>query len=241
MAYLFHVAVYQPIYNALAFLIGLVPGGDVGIGIIGITLLVRFILFPVSLSAIRTQIEMRRIDPKLKALREEFKADKQELGKKTMELFREHKINPLSGFLLVLIQLPIIIGLYTVLRSEAKTVYFDPSVLYPFVHAPAHASLLFLNSLDLTGKSVLLAGIAALTQFLYAKLLATPKAIKPASGGSFQEDFASSMQMQMQYIFPIVLGAIAYFASAAIALYFVTSNIFSVLQELVVQRIHGKR
>jgi YidC/Oxa1 family membrane protein insertase len=244
MAWLFHIAVYQPIYNALAFIVSALPGGDVGIGIIAITILVRLALSPLSLSAIKSQIAMKRIDPALKALREKYKDDKEAVGRKTMELFRENKINPLAGFLLILIQLPVIIGLYAVLRAEAKQVSFDPSLLYPFIHAPAHASLLFLGILNLTGKSLLLAVIVAATQFLYARLLApskTPASPKAAQGASFQEDFASSMQLQMQYVFPLLIGGIAYFASSAIALYFVASNTFSILQELVVQRIHGKR
>ncbi|MBI1754828.1 membrane protein insertase YidC [Candidatus Azambacteria bacterium] len=203
----------------------------------------RLVLFPLSLSAIKSQIAMRRIDPELKAIRAKYKEHKEELGKKTMELFRNNNINPFASFLLILIQLPVIIGLYSVLRIEATQVSFDPSVLYPFVHAPEHASLLFLGMLNLTGKSLVLAVIAGFTQFLYARLLAPAKAAtpKPAGGPSFQEDFASSMQTQMQYVFPVMLGAIAYFASSAIALYFVASNVFSVLQELVVQRLHGKR
>ncbi|MDO8523856.1 MAG: YidC/Oxa1 family membrane protein insertase [bacterium] len=243
MAEIFHVVVYQPIYNGLALIISFIPGADVGIGIVAITLLVRLVLFPLSLLAIKSQIAMRRIDPDLKAIREKYKDKKEELGKKTMQLFRENKINPFAGFLLLLIQLPVIIGLYTVLlRFEAAQVSFDPAVLYPFVHAPDHASLFFLGILDLTGKSILLAVIAAATQFLYAKLLAPPKAAtKPSGTPSFQESFASSMQLQMQYVFPVLLGVIAYFTSSAIALYFVTSNVFSVLQELVVQRVHGKR
>jgi YidC/Oxa1 family membrane protein insertase len=240
MAGLFHTLIYQPIYNALALLIGFLPGGDVGLAIIAITVLVRLILSPLSLSAIRTQIAMRRIDPELKALQAAYKDDKETLGKKTMELFRENKVNPLASFFLILIQLPIIIGLYAVLRAETKGLSFDPSVLYSFVHAPAHASLLFLGFFDLAGKSLALAAVVAITQFIYAKLL-SPSTPAAASKGSFQEDLSKSMQMQMQYALPVVLGVVAYFASSAIALYFVTSNTFSILQELVVQRIHGKR
>lgn len=242
MAFLFHVIIYQPIYNALAFLVGVIPGSDIGIGIIGITILVRLVLFPLSLSAIKSQIGMRQVDPKLKALREEYKDNKEELAKKTMQLFKEYKINPFAGFLLLLVQLPIIIGLYAVLRIEAKTISFDPSVLYHFVHAPPHVSLVFLGVLDLAGKSIVLALLVALTQFLYAKLLAPPKSPEPKAGKrSFQEDLMDSMQLQMRYVLPIVLGVVSYAASSAIALYFLTSNIFSVLQELVVQRLHGKR
>jgi YidC/Oxa1 family membrane protein insertase len=242
MAHFFHVLIYQPIYNALAFILGLVPGGDVGIGIIAITILVRFILFPLSLSAIKTQMAMRKIDPELKALREAHKDDKETLGKKTMELFRENKVNPLAGFFLMLIQLPVIIGLYTVLRAEAQSTTFDTSALYSFVHAPEHVSLIFLGFLNLTGKSIVLAVIVGLTQFLYGRLLSPRTApTAPQVKGSFQDDLSKSMQLQMQYGLPLILGVISYFASSAIALYFVTSNTFSILQELVVQRLHGKR
>jgi len=243
MAAFFHTLIYQPIYNALAFLIGVIPGGDVGIGIVILTVLVRLVLFPLSLSAIKSQIAMRELDPKLKALRTELKDQKDELAKRTMELFKEHRVNPFAGVLLLVIQLPIIIGLYAVLRGAAKSVSFDPSVLYPFVHAPAHASLLFLGFLDLTGKSVVLAVLVALAQFVYALLLAPAKAAVKKEGEkkSFQDDLSDSMQLQMRYVLPVVLGVVSYAASSAIALYFLASNVFSVLQELVVQKLHGKR
>jgi YidC/Oxa1 family membrane protein insertase len=241
MAGFFTALIYQPIYNALAFLISIVPGGDVGIAIILITILVRLVLFPLSLSAIKSQMAMRQIDPILRNLREEYKDRKDELAKKTMELFKEHRVNPFAGILLLVIQLPIIIGLYTVLRSEAKTLSFDPSMLYPFVHAPEHASLIFLGFLDLTGKSIVLAVLVAATQFLYARLLAPAQPRKEGEKKSFQDDLSESMQLQMRYVLPVVLGVVSYAASSAIALYFLASNVFSVLQELVVQKLHGKR
>ena len=244
MAALFHTVIYQPIYNALALIVALVPGGDVGIGIIVLTIVVRFVLFPLSMSAIKSQIAMNRVGPALKALQDEHKDDKEALGKKTMELFRENKINPFSSFLLILIQLPVIIGLYVVLRAEAKQISFDPSVLYPFVHAPVHVSLMFLGILNLTGKSFVLAAIVAVTQFFYARLLRPSKPPVPKPTGhkaSFQEDMASNMQLQMQYVFPFLMAAVSYFATSAIALYFIASNAFSILQEIVVQKIHGKR
>jgi YidC/Oxa1 family membrane protein insertase len=243
MGSLFHTIVYQPIYNALAFAVGNIPGGDVGIAIVAVTLLVRLVLFPLSLAAIKTQIAMRKIDPQLKALRGELKDDKEALARRTMTLFKENKINPFASFLWVLIQLPIIIGLYLVLQSETKVVSFDPALLYSFVHAPGETSLVFLGILDLTGKSIFLALIVVTTQFIYARLMvpqAPPKSDlkEPAS---FQDDLAKSMNLQMQYVFPLILGAVAYFASAAIALYFVVSNLFSIGQELAVRRLHGKR
>ncbi len=245
MASFFHTAIYQPIYNALAFIIGVVPGGDVGIAIVIITLLVRLVLFPLSLSAIKTQISMRAIDPELKTLREKLKDNKEELARQTMALFKENNINPFASFLLILVQLPIIIGLYLVLQHESKIVAFDPSVLYSFVHAPEQASLLFLGFVDLTGKSIVLAGIVAITQFIYARLMTPPTAgssSKSKQPPSFQDDLAKSMNLQMRYVFPLVIGVVAYAASSAIALYFLIGNLFSIGQELAIRRMHhGKR
>ncbi len=243
MVSLFHDIVYQPIYNALALVIGIVPGGDMGIAIIVVTLLVRVILFPLSLASIRTQIVMREIDPELRRIRETHKDNREELARRTMALFKEKRVNPFAGFLFILIQLPIIIGLYMVLMSESAVVSFDSSLLYPFVVVPESASLMFLGVIDLAGKSLLLAALVGITQFLYARFMPTPPVSKSGTGTtpSFQDDFARSMHIQMRYVFPILMAGVAYFTSAAIALYFIVSNVFSIGQELLVRRIHGKR
>ncbi|TAJ13007.1 YidC/Oxa1 family membrane protein insertase [Patescibacteria group bacterium] len=241
MASLFHNFVYQPIYNTLAALVSAVPGGDVGLAIIAITLIVRLILFPLSMSAIKTQIAMRGIEPLLKSLRVQYKDNKEELARKTMALFKDNKINPFASFFFILLQFPVIIGLYLVLTAETKLTTFDPALLYSFVEVPQHVSLMFLGFLDLTGKSIVLAGIVAITQFLYSRLIILPTPEKSADGKTtFQEDFAKSMSLQMKYVFPILLGIIAYVTSAAIALYFVVSNLFSIGQELAVRRMHQK-
>lgn len=244
MADFFTAAVYQPIYNALALLIGIVPGADVGLAIIGLTVLIRLILFPLSLSAIKTQMVMRELEPELKAIREKFKEQKEELARRTMGIFKEKKINPFASFFLILIQLPIIIGLYLVLQNESTNgMVFDPALLYSFISAPVGASLSFLGTVDLAGKSVVLALIVAGTQYLFARLMVPPKSAEKTSGTpSFQEDFQKSMNLQMQYVFPVILGVVAYATSAAIALYFVVSNTFSIGQELFVRKMHhGKR
>jgi YidC/Oxa1 family membrane protein insertase len=241
MAELFHTAVYQPIYNALVFLVGAIPGGDIGIAIIILTVVVRTILFPLSLTAIKTQMTMRRIEPKLKALREELKENKEELARRTMALFKDHKINPFAGFFLILIQLPVIIGLYLVFQNESTALSFDPALLYSFVSLPDSVSFLFLGFVDLAGRSIPLAIIVAATQFLFARLMMPPAPPEKKAGeeASFQEDFQRSMSIQMRYVFPIILGVIAYIASASIALYFVVSNIFSIGQELLVRRMNN--
>jgi len=237
---LFNAFIYEPIYNTLAFTVGAIPGGDLGIAIIVVTILVRLILFPISAAATRTQMEMQELNPKLQKLREDLKDNREELAKQTMAIFKEHKVNPFSSILLVFAQIPIIFGLYFVFLNEGRVGSFDPTLLYPFVSLPVGVSPLFLGVIDLTGKSITLAVLVALTQFVYSRLTMPPPA--PSAKNSFQGDLAKSMHIQMRYVFPVVLGFIAYFITAAVALYFVVSNLFGIVQTYAMKRMnHGKR
>lgn len=237
MAALFNTFIYEPIYNALAFIVSVIPGSDIGIAIILLTVLIKLVLFPLSLIAVRTQALMREIDPELKHIREEFKDNKEETARRTMALLKDKKVNPFASIFLILIQLPIILGLYFVFLSEGAGGGFDPAVLYSFIDLPRDASFMFLGFIDLTGKSVSLAVLVAATQFYNARLMmpTTPQ----GDAGSLQHDLAKSMHVQMRYVFPIVMGVVAYVISAAIALYFLVSNLFQLFQELYVK--HNQR
>jgi len=237
---LFHAAIYQPIYNALAFFVGIVPGADVGIAIIVLTLLIKLILFPLSLVAVRTQMVMREIDPQLKQLKKDLKDKPEELAKKTLAIFKENKINPFASIFLVLVQLPVIIGLYFVFLSEAHGGSFDPSILYSFITNPMSVSFSFLGIVDLTGSSIVLAALVAISQFVTSTLTLPKRQASSDEEKSFQNDLARSMHIQMRYVFPVVIGVIAYVVSAAIALYFLVSNLFAIGQELYVRRVRAR-
>ena len=237
---LFHSFIYQPLYNALALLVGIVPSGDVGLAIIALTCVVRLVLFPLSLKASQNQLMMRTIEPERRALQEKFKGDREKLARETMALFRLHKVNPFAGILLILVQLPVIIGLYSVFFYEGGSASFDPSLLYTFVSPPSTVTFSFLGLVDLTGKSIVLALLVGVLQFFYARLTTPPSTPAPTAGASFQDDLARSMNIQMRYGFPVILGVISYFTPAAVALYFVASNLFGIVQELVVKQLHKR-
>mgnify|MGYP001558903674 FL=1 len=224
---------YEPLYNALAFLANISPFGDIGIAIIALTLIVKFILFPFSHKTVVTQSKMRKLEPEISALKEKYKENKQEQAKKVMELYREHGINPMSGFLMLLIQLPIIFALYKVFLQGLN---FNPSDLYSFVSVPENIRVSFLGIFDLSQKSYILAGFAAVSQFFQMRL-ATPPLPKKDNNGkrSFQDDFARSMNIQMRYIMPFFIFYIAFKFSSAIALYWTTMNIFAIVHEILVK------
>ena len=232
----FHTAIYLPIYNALAVFVSWMPAGDVGLAIILITVLVKVILFPLAVKASHTQLAMRALEPQLKEIREKYKDNSQELALKTMALYKDNKVNPFASFLVVLIQLPVILGLYWVIWADSKTGIFDPALLYTWVHQPQVTSYVFLNIVPLATGSIVLSLLVAGTQYYLSRLMMPSAPIK--SGKAFQDDLATSMHLQMRYVFPAILGVISYVATAAIALYFLTSNIFGIMQELAARRRH---
>lgn len=223
------VALYKPLLNVLAFFVSIVPGGDVGVAVIILTLLVKMALFPLSQKSIESQAKMNLLSPELKKIKES-KASKEEQAKQTFELYKKHKTNPFSGCLLVLIQLPIIFALYYVFY---KGINFDANYLYSFIKTPVHMNMNFLGILDISKTHIWsLTILAGISQFFQAYFMPKPAPSTGGNSGSFQDSFAKSMNMQMKYVFPFVVAFIAYSLSGAVALYWITSNIFAVGQQL---------
>lgn len=234
MSGLFNTLVYNPIYNGLVFLIGVAPLFDVGIAIIGITILVKLVLFPLSKTMVRTQILMKKLEPELNKLKKKYEKDKQQQAKKMMDLYKENNINPFSGFILILIQLPIIIGLYWVFYKGGLP-DIDVSLLYSFISEPMEVNMNFLGLIDMSSRSLLLAGLAGITQFIQINY-SMPALGARKDNPSLKEDMARSFQLQMRYMMPVMIAVFAYVISAAIALYWVTSNLFGIGQEIYMRK-----
>ncbi len=226
--------IYEPLYNGLIFLAAHLPFLDAGVIIILFTVIVKFILFPLSRKAARTQIAMKLYEPEMNAIKEKYKSDRQAQALQVMAFYKAKNINPFSSIFLILIQLPIFFALYKIFYTTGISVP-DASVLYSFVKAPEVVNMQFLGLIDVEAKSAVLAVLAAVSQFFQIKLSMPPMAPKTGKG-SFQEDFARSMQTQMKYVFPIMILFIAYHFAAALALYWITSNLFMIWQELTVRK-----
>lgn len=231
---IFFTIFYRPLYNALVFSIGAVPGANLGLAIILLTLVVRGVLLPFSHKSVVSQAKMRALAPGLEDIKEKYKDDKQEQARKTMELYKEHGINPFSGCIVVLLQLPFLFALYYVFSKGLHSLNAD--ILYSFVHLPVMINMSFLG-IVLSQKSVLLAAIAAIAQYFQIKLSVPPTPPqKEGVAPSFKDDFARSFSGQMKYMLPIIVFGVSYSISAAVALYWATSNLFSICHELYVKR-----
>jgi YidC/Oxa1 family membrane protein insertase len=228
---IWNALLYQPLLNALAFLVSIIPGGDVGVAVVVLTIIVKVVLFPLSQKSIESQAEMNILTPELNKIKESG-VSKEEQARLTFDLYKKHNTNPFSGCLLVLIQIPIIFALYYVFF---KGINFQNGVLYSFIHVPTHMNMIFLGILDISKKSLVLAVLAGVSQYLQAYYMPKP-ALSSSAGNSFQDSFTKSMNTQMKYIFPFIVTFIAYSISGAIALYWITSNLFMVGQQIYVKR-----
>ncbi len=229
----FKVVCYIPLYNGLIFLIWLIPGASVAVAVVLFTALIKLLLFPLSYKAAKFQFEMKAHEAELNRIKEQFKNDKQAQGKAVLDFYRERGVNPFAGILPVLIQIPLVISLYYIfLRSGLPVV--DTSLLYHF--SPLPTPNMFFVGVDIGAKSVVLAVLAGVTQFFQARLAIPP--VAPAASGtpSLSHDMARGMQFQMKYVLPVFMGFVAYQVSAAVALYFITSNLFAVGQEIFMRR-----
>lgn len=235
---LFNTFIYEPLYNGFVFLIGIAPFHDVGLAVVILTLLVRLLLFPITHKTVKSQAKLRQLEPEINRVKKETENDKQAQAKRIMELYQEHGVNPFSGCLIFLVQTPFILALFWLFNQEI-TNGLGVEKLYSFVSLPADTSLFFLGLIDVSQKSFLVAIAAGVSQYFQIKLAMPPASAKreQPERPSFKDEFARSFQTQARYIFPVMVFFLSYtIFPAAVALYWVTSNLFSIGHELFVRR-----
>ncbi len=236
IATIFNAALYYPLFNSLIFIYNYLPGHDFGLAIILLTLVIRIILYPVAAKALHSQKALQDLQPKLQELQKKYKDDKEKQAKETMELYRTEKINPFSGLLLALVQIPILIALYRVFWYGLKPGALES--LYAFVANPGHINSLFLGWVDLAKPNIIFAVLAGILQFFQTKmLLPAQDTSKPKDNG-----MATIMQKQMVYVFPFITVIILLRLPSALGLYWMVSGVFSVVQQyFILKQVKAKK
>lgn len=227
----YNTVLYQPLFNALILLYEYFPGHDFGLAVVVLTLTIRFILHPSSVQAIKSQEAMSRLQPKIKELQEKYKDNKEQQAKELMDLYQKEKINPFSGCLPLLIQLPILIALYQVFLQGFSNGQFH--FLYSFVPSPGVIDPTFLGILNLAEPAKILAVLAGVTQYFQSKMMI---AKHPAGKNEKKKgnDMAQMMQTQMVYFLPLFTVFILWNWPAAVGLYWITTSVFSIAQQYFV-------
>lgn len=228
MGQFFETILYQPIFNLFIGFYDIIP--DVGVAILLLTVLIKLALYPLTAKSIKAQRELQEIQPKLKEIKDKYKDDQQKLAQETMKLYSEHKVNPLGSCLPILIQIPIFLALYWVLRDGLAEA--DYSLLYSFVPTPESLNAISLGIVDLAKPSIVIALMAAGAQFMQAKTLSRKRvAQQPVPKGAKDEDMMAMMNKQMLYMMPLLTGFISMSLPSGVALYWFFSTAFTAAQQ----------
>ncbi len=234
---IFFTVLTQPMYNLLIVFYNLLASVgilDLGLSVIAVTVALKLILLPFTGKAVLAQRNMQALQPKMDEIKKEYKDRKEEQAKKMMELYKENNVNPMSSCLPILIQMPILLALYNVLRRSVANPE-SLAMLYSFVPAPEILNTTFLGLIDLSLRSIPLAIIAGLIQYVQARMLQAKKPPKEAEGpGSKDESMAAAMSKSMTYTMPIITVVFGATLPGGVTLYWLVSNLVSVLQQFVI-------
>lgn len=228
---IFHELLYRPLLNSLIFIYNVVPYHDLGIAIIILTIIIKVILLPLSKKSIESQKALSKLQPEIKKIQAKYKNDREKQARAMMEFYKQNKINPASGCLPLLIQLPILIALYRVFLTGLNSrVIVD---LYSFMPQIEHINPMFLGMIDLSQRNIPLAVIAGGLQYIQTKMI-TPKVTKKTSGTKL--DFSSMMSQQMMYMMPIMTVIIALSFPAGLPLYWIVVTLFAIGQQYFIMK-----
>lgn len=230
MKFLFELFLYQPIFNFFVWLYNVIP--DVGVVIVILTIIIKLALHPLTSKSVIAQKQLQDLQPKLAELKKKHKGDQQAIAQATMELYKENKVNPFGSCLPVLIQLPVFLALYWVLRAGLTTDNFD--LLYSFVNSPGSINPMSLGFADLSQPSIVLALLAGAAQFWQAKSMSTKRAPKNSGEGSKDEDTMAMVNKQMLYFMPVLTVIIGMSFPGGLALYWFLSTLFTAVHQHIV-------
>lgn len=234
---MFHTLLINPFYNVFIFLIGVMPGGDVGLAIIAVTVLIRIVFYPLFASNIRTQMGMQALQGELDEINTKYKDDAQKRGELTMELFRQHKVRPISAFLSLLVQLPVFIALYYAFFREGLNP-IATNLLYSFVHAPSIVNTNFFGLVNLLAvHNIPISVLVAVLQYAVVRFSFTRMGSQKSGAKRSDKERTQDLQRQMMlYFLPTLMGVVSYSVPAAVGIYFIAGSVISLAQEWLIQR-----
>jgi len=225
---------YQPLLNGLVFLYKLL-GFNLGLAIITLTLIIRIILLPISIKALRYERSLLNLRDKIKEIQTKYKNNKEEQARKILELYQKEKVNPFFPLLINLIQLPILWGLYEVFRKGLTPDSFF--YLYPSISPPLEIHSSFLGVFDLSKPSPFLAVFAGIVHYLQSLFFSkTFSKQHPPTTSKKELDFSTIFQKQLLYFLPLLIAIILFSLPSALALYWTINSFFSIIQQYLTPR-----
>lgn len=261
---IFDIILVQPIFNVLVLIYGVLPGHDFGVSLIIFTVLIRLLMWPLVKKQLNQTKVMRALQPELAKIKAKTKGNKQLEAQLMMELYKEKGVNPFGSIGLLLVQLPIFIALFAVVRLITETPDSIDKYTYGFLdHLPAVQSAIsdgfqatLLGLVDLTKHAVapgsgeiywpllIMAIIAAILQYFQSKqLLPEPKEKKKlrdllkeqAAGKQVdQAEMSALVTNKMSWLFPVLTFIVAIYLAGALVLYLLVTSLVAVIQQYIV-------
>ena len=245
MVKLFRALITKPFLNFLIFVASVLPGHNLAIGIIILTLLVKLLLFLPTQHALEGQKKMQLLQPKLEAVRKQFADDPQKMQAETMKLWKDHGVNPLQSCLPILVQFPVLIGLFYVVRDGIDLSH-SRHLIYPVYQDLDWTFNTHFFGLDLTLPYIyIFPPLLVALQFIQMKLtfmIADKKKAKQIEKTTTpQADTPQEIQQRvMLYVLPLMIGFFAIKFPSAVSLYWGISTLFAIGQQMIVNREHIK-
>lgn len=231
---LFRSIITKPLFNLLVFFTQHLPNKSLGLGIILLTLLVRMLLFIPNQKAMKSQRNMQKMQPKLEAIKKKFAGNQQKIAMKTMELYKTHKISPVSSCLPMLLQIPVMLGVYYIVRDG-----LSPHLAHLLYSFQSGVNITDVNNwflgLDLLKRNLyVLPIIVGTAQWIAIKLSFISKKKKSGGKSAKKEGMVGQMEQMnvvMQWGMPAMITFFTRSFPAAVGIYWLTSTLFGIAQQ----------
>ena len=258
---IFELVIIQPIFNLLMLIYSVIPGGDFGVAIIIFTILVRFALYPLTRSMLHQSRAMRKLQPELARIKKQTKGNRQAESMQMMELYKKHNVSPFRSVGILVIQLPIFIALYSVIRiitlhrdQIAKYTYdFMEHIgpIHQLIEHPSQFKEKLFGIVDLVNPAfhngrvdiflIVVAVIAAITQYFMSRQTMPQASSKrrlrdiladAAEGKQADQSEMNAVVMKnMSKVLPVFMFFIMVSVPGALALYYAVSNLVALGQQ----------
>jgi YidC/Oxa1 family membrane protein insertase len=203
--------------------LGLGPNWSWGLAIIGLTIIVRLVLFPLTWKQYKSAQQMQVIQPQIKELQKKYKSDRAKLQEETMKLYSEHRVNPFASCLPLVLQLPVFISLYAAIKGVGP---LSAPEYQESVKALAEASFLWIPHLGLPDPTYVLLVLYVATQMISTELMVATQ--------------SDSTQKWIMRAMPIMFVLFLFRFPAGLFVYWVTTNIWTIGQQLIIRRTMPK-
>ena len=228
---LFNLFLYEPILNFLLWLD--IISHSFGLAVIILTVIIRFALYPLNAQALKSQKEMQEIQPLIKELQVKYKTEPQKQAEELMKLYKEKGFNPFASFWVLLIQIPVILALYYVIRNIALETDFSNNI-YSFINYSGSIDPMFFG-MNLSEPNIIFAIVVAIAQFFQIQTIQPKKKEGEEKKELDQmEKMQNVMQKQMLFIFPLMTFFILTQFPSALGLYWIVITIFTIVQQKII-------